>query len=196
MTNQQHDDDHLLASDADREQALARLRDACVDGRLTLEEFSARTESALTARTRAQLRALTADLAETPAVPALPSMPARVYAVLSETKRGGHWRAEGGVDVVAFMGNCTLDLRGAELAGGQLVINIRALMSNVQIYVPRGVNVAMEDASILSSSKDTRGGGPSPAHGPTVRLRGLAVLSSIEVLDQESRGFLGLPHAR
>jgi hypothetical protein len=193
MASEQRDDDHLLAGDAEREQVLARLRDACVDGRLTLQEFSTRTASALAARTRGQLRELIADLAATPAIPARPSMPARVYAVLSATKRGGPWRAASGVDLVALMGNCQLDLRDAELSGDQIVINLRALMSNVKIYVPRGVTVALEDASILSSSEDTRQGVPLLAHNPTVRIRGVSVMSSIEVLDEEPRGFLSLP---
>jgi len=41
------------ASDSDRDRAVSLLRDHCVVGRLTLDEFSERTGSALAARTRA-----------------------------------------------------------------------------------------------------------------------------------------------
>ncbi len=51
----------------------------------------------------------------------------------------------------------------------------------------------MEDASVLSSSKDTRQGGPPVVHSPTVRIRGVAVMSSVEVLDEERRGLLSPP---
>jgi hypothetical protein len=52
----------LLASDAERERAVARLRRAAADGRLTVEELDERCEQAYAARTHAQLRALLADL--------------------------------------------------------------------------------------------------------------------------------------
>jgi hypothetical protein len=43
----------------------------------------------------------------------------------------------------------------------------------------------MEDAAILSSSKDARQGGRPTPNGPAVCLRGVAVMSSIEVRDEE-----------
>jgi hypothetical protein len=50
------------ASDAEREQAVVRLREASTDGRLTLEELGERTALAYRARTHADLEPLTADL--------------------------------------------------------------------------------------------------------------------------------------
>jgi len=52
----------LLASDAERERAVGRLRRAAAEGRLTLEELDERSERAYAARTHAQLGALLADL--------------------------------------------------------------------------------------------------------------------------------------
>jgi hypothetical protein len=51
-----------LASDADRERAVASLRDHFVQGRLRVDELSARCELALRARTQDQLRRALADL--------------------------------------------------------------------------------------------------------------------------------------
>ena len=48
----------LRASDAEREGEVVRLREACAEGRLTLQEFSERVEEAYAARTRAELRRL------------------------------------------------------------------------------------------------------------------------------------------
>ena len=53
---------HLRASHADREQAIAALRAAFIQGRLTRDEFDQRVGWALRARTCAELAALTADL--------------------------------------------------------------------------------------------------------------------------------------
>jgi hypothetical protein len=54
--------DHLLASDADREQVLEVLKAAFVQGRLTLDELDARAGQALVSRTYGGLAALTADI--------------------------------------------------------------------------------------------------------------------------------------
>jgi hypothetical protein len=52
----------LRASDTDRDRTIAELREHAVAGRLTLEEFSERTERAIVARTLQDLAALAADL--------------------------------------------------------------------------------------------------------------------------------------
>ena len=58
--------DQLRAGHADREQVIETLKDAFVHGRLTRDELDTRAGRALTAPTRADLAALTADI---PAVP-------------------------------------------------------------------------------------------------------------------------------
>ncbi len=69
---------HLRASDADREQVIDALKDAFVQGRLTMDELGMRTGQALASRTYAQLTALTADIpAQLIEVP--PPMPARMH---------------------------------------------------------------------------------------------------------------------
>ena len=63
----------VRASDAEREQAVALLQHGFADGRLALAELEERVGAAYAARTRAQLRDLTADLpaAEQPPRPGL-----------------------------------------------------------------------------------------------------------------------------
>lgn len=51
-----------LAGDADRSRAIVTLRDAAVEGRLTLDEFADRVERAELARTFEDLSAVVADL--------------------------------------------------------------------------------------------------------------------------------------
>jgi hypothetical protein len=73
--------DRLRAADADREQVTETLKDAFVHGRLTREELDTRAGRALTARTHADLAALTADIPPASvavwAGPVRPSAPAR-----------------------------------------------------------------------------------------------------------------------
>jgi hypothetical protein len=52
----------MVAGDRDRERTVAALREHFADGRLTLDEFSSRTERVLTARSQADLRRALADL--------------------------------------------------------------------------------------------------------------------------------------
>ncbi|HXF20146.1 MAG TPA: DUF1707 domain-containing protein [Streptosporangiaceae bacterium] len=85
----------IRASDAERDATVERLSAATGDGRLTLEEFSQRMGRATTARTRAELDGLVADL---PAAPAGTSL-ARVRR--RSTSARSHWSAgsgSGGLD--------------------------------------------------------------------------------------------------
>jgi Domain of unknown function (DUF1707) len=52
----------LRASDADRERAIAELREHTAAGRLTLEEFSERADRAVAAKTLAELDEIASDL--------------------------------------------------------------------------------------------------------------------------------------
>ncbi len=71
--------DRLRAGHADREQVIDTLKNAFVHGRLTKDELDTRAGQALTARTHADLAALTADIPPAPATAgsARPPAPAR-----------------------------------------------------------------------------------------------------------------------
>ena len=71
--------DRLRAGHADREQVILALKDAFVQDRLTRDELDLRAGRALTARTRAELDALIADIpaGQAAAGPARPPAPAR-----------------------------------------------------------------------------------------------------------------------
>ena len=68
---------HLRAAHADREHVIDLLKAAFVQGRLTKDELDARAGQALTARTYAELAALTADLPAGPPAARPPRQPAR-----------------------------------------------------------------------------------------------------------------------
>lgn len=59
-------DERMRASDAEREAAVERLREHAAAGRIDVDELARRTDAALAAVTRSDLRALTADLPEGP----------------------------------------------------------------------------------------------------------------------------------
>ncbi len=66
---------HLRVGHADREQVIDTLKDAFTQGRLTRDELDARTAQALTARTYAELDAVTGDIPGAPRLDGLPASP-------------------------------------------------------------------------------------------------------------------------
>jgi hypothetical protein len=78
---------HVRASDAEREQALAELRDGFAEGRLTQETFAHRIDAALRARLSGDLHNVVADLPK----PQRPGRPGRLGAAarLSRAARLG-----------------------------------------------------------------------------------------------------------
>jgi hypothetical protein len=68
---------HLRAAHADREHVIELLKTAFVEGQLTKDELDARAGQAFTARTYAELAALTADIPAQPRASRPPRQPAR-----------------------------------------------------------------------------------------------------------------------
>jgi len=86
--------DRLRAGHADREQVIEALKVAFVHGRLTRDELDARAGQALSAQTRADLAALTADIPAIPsasatAVLAQPPVPARRWPLARAAAKSG-----------------------------------------------------------------------------------------------------------
>lgn len=144
------DEQPILASDSEREQGIALLRDAVTSGRLTLEEFSDRVDRAQVARTDRELAALTSDL---PALsPALPvSTPVRHRAVFSRLVRRGAWELPPRSSWRALFGTIVLDLRQARLEGPEVELHIYNLFSTVTVIVPPGVAVDVEGGGAFAS---------------------------------------------
>jgi hypothetical protein len=84
---------HLRASHADREQVIGTLKTAFVQGRLAKDELDVRAGQAFTARTDAELAALTADLPAglADAVPPRRAVRAQARRPMSNTARASIW---------------------------------------------------------------------------------------------------------
>ncbi|GII62592.1 hypothetical protein Skr01_26770 [Sphaerisporangium krabiense] len=189
----------MRASDAEREAAVERLRQASVEGRLTLAELTERTEAAYLARTHTELAQLTADLPGAPGVPAPPpppyAAPARAggarrwfVAIMSENKRRGKWRVDQEIGAVAVMGEVTLDLREAEVRSNQIDVVATAVMGSVKIIVPDGVDVDLEGVAIMGEKKANVIEAPPGQNVPVVRVRAYVLMGEIKVVgDSRSR---------
>lgn len=177
----------VRASDAEREAVVERLRMATTEGRLTLTELTERTEAAYTATTRGELARITADLPAAATVAA--SVPATqgadrewVIAIIGDTKRQGRWRVERPLAALAVIGDVVLDLRGAEVPQGQVVIDATAVMGDVKIYVPDGVDVQLSGIAVLGDKVVRVREAPPGQRFPTVVVKATAVMGDVKVI--------------
>lgn len=138
----------LLASDDDREGALALLRAASVDGRLTVEDLAARADLVHAARTTDEVAAATTGLA---AGVAVAGPEERHRALLSTTERKGRWLVAPRSRFAAVFGTVRLDLREAVLPGPEIEIEARPILGTVDIVVPEGVDVQVTGSGFIST---------------------------------------------
>jgi hypothetical protein len=175
--------DELRASDADRDATVAQLSESVAEGRLSLEEFNERMESAYGATTHAELEALTRDL---PAVPSKPEPSRRsltriVFSLFGSTEREGRIRVGRRVMCLTCCGNVDLDLREATLDSDVVTIVALGLMGAIDVYVPEGIEVDLHGLAILGH-KGERGADPPPRPGtPLVRVYAFALFAGIDV---------------
>ena len=129
-----------LAGDEDRSRAIVTLRDATVEGRLTLDEFADRVERAELARTFGELSAVVADLPSTGSA----DVPVKHGAWFSRLQRSGRFSLARESNVLSVCGTIDLDLGQATLAGPETTLFVRNVFGTVTILVPRGVEVSVD----------------------------------------------------
>jgi hypothetical protein len=182
----------LRASDADRESVLALLRQASVDGRLTVEELADRAGQAQDARTHDELRAITADLLPPGAHPAAPAGgvgtgrelggPVEQHrAVLSSLERRGRWQIAPRSRFKTTLGSIQLDLRQAVMPGPEIEIELKAVLGSCQLIVPEGTDVRVSGGNALGVSELHLGNEAPPPGAPIVRVIVGGALGSVEV---------------
>ncbi|MFI8372060.1 DUF1707 domain-containing protein [Streptomyces sp. NPDC085466] len=127
----------LRASDDEREAVVERLRDAAAEGRIDFGELDARLERALTARTRGELAAVTADLPAPRAGAGGP--PLVLKGGMTGASRGpGRWEVPGHVIAHGGVGGVALDFSRAECHHAEVVVEAYGETSGVTIVIPDG----------------------------------------------------------
>lgn len=181
---------HLRVSDDERHRTVELLGEHAGAGRITLGELEERVRQAYEATTRAELATLTADL-PVPTAPLRHRKASRwLVAIMGGSRRAGRRRLSGRVNVVAIMGGDDIDLRGAEIDGDELLINVFCLMGGPSIYVPDTVEVELSGAAVMGGNDER--GSPRPARpgAPLIRVRSLAIMGGTDVwrLPTEAHG--------
>jgi hypothetical protein len=170
----------VRASDAERDAAVNRLRDAASEGRLTLEELTDRIEAAVNAVMRSDLVSLTSDLPAMAAV-GIPIQPAGVRGV-GDVKRSGPWTVPSENSFRTWFGNIKLDLRQAQISATETHIHARALFGDVDLLVPEGVEVEVQARTQLGRT-NLQAGSAIPG-APRIVLTGGTFFGDIKVRHQ------------
>ena len=170
------------ASDAEREQAIVRLREASAEGRLTFDELADRAALAYRAQSHADLARLTDDL-PVAAAPASRRKPVRwTFALIGDTKRRGRWRLASRTAVVMGIGDCELDLRQAELDGDDVTVTVVGLISDTTIVVPRHVDVELSGFFLIGDRSVTDSQEELPPAAPRVHVRTFGLIGDLKVV--------------
>jgi len=197
-------DDSLRVSDAERDAVLRTLGDHAAVGRLTLDELEERSGRALAAKTRGELATLTSDLPrEAGQASELSPVTSRkkpvrwMVAIMGGSHRRGRFRTVGSINAVAVMGGDEIDLRDAELEGGELTLNLFALMGGSNIYVPDSVEVEVGGFSLMGGHEEVGSERPPRPNAPLIRIRVYALMGGATIyrLPPQARG-VGLKEAR
>jgi DUF1707 SHOCT-like domain len=163
--HEQNGNSPVRASDVDRDQTVEVLAAASAEGRLSLEEYSQRSEAALVARTRAELISLTADLPAQPQTDGAPA-PVEITAVLGNESRKGPWVVPPHLVVRSVLGDCHLEMHQAIIRQQVTTIDATVRFGTMTIFVPDGIDVRLTGRAVLGAkSSDVRG---EPAHGAPV----------------------------
>jgi hypothetical protein len=179
----------IRASDAERDATVIRLREAMTEGRLTLDDFSQRTDAALTALTRDQLAAVVADLPAHGAIgytasPLVVDTAPWVVGIMGSSSRTGRWQVGHELHAVAVMGESKIDLRQAVIDAPLIIVDALAIMGTVEVIVPEGVQVDLQGIAIMGSKTMRMSDAPILAGAPVVRITGLALMGEIKVRNQ------------
>jgi hypothetical protein len=187
----------LRASDADRERVVEMLRRAASDGQLTVEELEERIASAYAARTRSELKRLTADVSVEPLQDAglASTEPVGGQVGVREGKGGtrwvvsimdghdkrGRWRVAPRATVLNIMGGSDIDLNDAELLGPRTELNIYSIMGGGEVRVPHGVDLQVSNFALMGGNDVKLGDEVAPPGAPTIHIRLVSIMGGSDV---------------
>ncbi len=175
-------DPFIRVSDADREQTVISLREHLLAGRLTLEEFSERVESALQARVSGELTRVQHDLPPVASLDAYSRRrPTRFTATLfGHVVRRGRLRLRGWTVAAVACGDLDFDLRQAAIDRPRTAATVFLAFGNIDVYVPEGVNVGVSGLTIFGHLRE-RGHDTGTPDAPTIHVRAVGCCATVDV---------------
>jgi hypothetical protein len=176
------DDEQFPVSDGERDAALSSLIRATGAGQLSLEEFDRRTDLVLTTASRTEFAAATGGLEVIP-----PGRAKRRWFVPFGNRlvRGRFFMTER-TRAFMLMAEIHLDLRGAVFLVPEPRLKVTAIVGNLRVLVPSGVQVVVDQRSLLGGRRITTYGPPASASRPRLAISMLDVLGSVKVTSDEA----------
>lgn len=152
--------DNLRVSNAERAHVSGLLERAVADGMITLDEFADRTDAALAARTRGELRAVLVDLPGMDLDLHAPQGPLARGSVQPEALGGwmtsivrrGPWTVAPVINLNTRMCSTTLDFTSAVLPGPVIEVNIDDYLSSTELIVPAGATADLNGVDAIAGS--------------------------------------------
>ncbi|MFJ9635740.1 DUF1707 domain-containing protein [Streptomyces sp. NPDC101178] len=194
----------MRASDAERERIAELLREAVAEGRLDMDEFEQRLDTAYKARTHGELEPLVSDLpasgtavapvgssAPAPGRGSATDWPARIgstptskggFAFWGGFNRRGRWTVARKFTAFAFWGGGEIDLREADFEDREVVIRCFAIMGGIHVTAPPELNVDVRGVGIMGGFGEGRNeDGETAPQAPRVTITGLALMGGVGV---------------
>ncbi|MFF4409228.1 DUF1707 domain-containing protein [Streptomyces sp. NPDC001262] len=175
------DQPELRASHEDRDRVVDALRIAGGDGLLTAEELDARLERALSARTRGELAALTADLPT--------ASTAKDVLVVephgSKWVRAGRWVVPARIELRARLCRVTLDFTEAAITTGTLRIDTDMQHGKLLIVGSPGILIDTDGLTLHYSTCKLRSGNAS--RDPRLRIELVGKVEHSKIVERRPR---------
>jgi hypothetical protein len=179
-----------MSIELERENTVQLLCRHYAQDRLTTEELDARLDAVYRAQSEGELNALldgldavavAAPLERAAVAPENRTPNRRILSVFAEVRKRGDWELRPETRAVVVFGTLELDLRDARIARGTTTLDISATFAEVKIIVPPGIRVECDGSAILGEFTEAVIAGPAGGDVATVRVVGMAVLSSVSV---------------
>jgi hypothetical protein len=179
-------------ADADRERVAVALREHCVEGRLTLEEFSTRLDEAYAARTRAELDEAKRELPAEAAPATRPKRRSWLVTLIGSEQRRGPWRVARRLFAFSLLGAPDLDFRRAVVTTDEIRITSISLIGSLTAIVPSGVEVELGGFSLIGGNDFVaRGEARHVPGGPRISIRCYSLIGGAGVMHVSGDEALG-----
>ncbi|MCK2237626.1 MULTISPECIES: DUF1707 domain-containing protein [unclassified Crossiella] len=162
------------------------LERAVGEGRLTLEEFTARADTVWRAQDPAEIARAVQDL---PA-PVLPPAPAAAVAKVStksifdDVRRSGRFTLRSGTTISAIFGDAKVDLRQAVISEPVVELTVFSCFGDVVITLPKGINAEVNGSVVFGSERVELSGEPALPGSPLLRINARSIFGDVKVRDQ------------
>jgi hypothetical protein len=173
----------LRVSDAEREHVATLLQKAVGRGLLTLDEFTERTDRALSARTRGDLNSVLVDLPDVRHAEPAPvtEAPLVLRTGAGDVKQQGYWVVPRMITAECRMGNITVDFTQASCPHHEITLHATVGSGHISIIVPRGWHVVMMEATSRMGSVVNKANDPPDPNMPVLRVHGRAGMGNVKI---------------